>query len=205
MAIERAWEAVPEQPFTANGSTWGLVTIANTAGFRVKQVAAITSESLPPLPVQVKIVISETEMIVGSVDNKIANWPPLNISAYTLDIEAAISAQRQPKNNIMVEDALKAAYEADPVVALRSFGVDQYGNPWSQDNPMPVNADVTVNSVGLFTLPYDSIAATYPSSTQENYQSYLGGLSGTPVQLVVVTYTDATKNSILNVVRTPES
>jgi hypothetical protein len=75
-------------------------------------------------------------------------------------------------------------------------------------NTMAVNPDGSINidiskSIGLFDLPYDSIAATYPSATVENYQSYLGGLSGTPVQLVVVTYTDSTKNFITSVVRTP--
>ncbi len=72
---------------------------------------------------------------------------------------------------------------------------------------MTVNPDGSINvnekSVGLFTLPYDSIQTTYPSATVEHYQSYLGGLSGTAVQLVVVTYSDSTKNNITSVVRTP--
>jgi hypothetical protein len=78
----------------------------------------------------------------------------------------------------------------------------------STGNILEPNVDGSINveiarSIGLFNLEYDSIQATYPNSTTENYQSYLGGLSGTPVQLVVVIYTDATKNFITSVVRTP--
>lgn len=145
MATERNWGTVLPQPFTANGSNFGLITVADTAGFRTKQVAAILSNTLPPLSVQVKIVLSKTEMIVGSVDNKIGNWPPLNISAYTVGNDASIGAQWQAKNNIGVEDAMKAVYESDPVVAIRTLSVDQYGTPLSSDNPLPVTFDGTIS------------------------------------------------------------
>jgi len=59
-----------------------------------------------------------------------------------------------------------------------------------------------VQTIQLFTKAYDSIAATYPSTTQEVYQSYVGGLSGTLQQTITINYTDTTKNFILNVVRT---
>jgi hypothetical protein len=226
MAFERKWGTVPPQALTANGGQFGLVTVADTAGFRVKQVAALKGTALPNLPVQIKIVLSDQDMIVGHVDNQIANWKPLNISAYTVAASSNISAEWQDKNKITNEDIQKAVYEADPVVALRTLGIDQYGDPYTEANPLPVsidstisigeveiigpsgnlldpNSDGSIKSVGLFNLPYDSIAASYPSSVQENYQSYIGGLGGTPVQLVVVIYTDLTKNVIQNVVRTP--
>lgn len=59
-----------------------------------------------------------------------------------------------------------------------------------------------VNSVQLFTLPFDTITATYPLTTQEVYKSRVGGTGGTVQQTVTVDYTDATKALILSVVRT---
>lgn len=59
-----------------------------------------------------------------------------------------------------------------------------------------------VNNVQLFTSQYDAITALYPTTTQEIYQSRVGGISGVIQQTVTVNYTDASKNYITNVVRT---
>ena len=58
-----------------------------------------------------------------------------------------------------------------------------------------------VNSVQLFTVPYDAITTQYPSATQEVYQSRVGGVGGSIQQTVTVNYTDATKTLLLSVVR----
>lgn len=52
----------------------------------------------------------------------------------------------------------------------------------------------------LVTSAYDSIGVTYTSVTIEEYAYYLGGLSGTLVSTVTVTYTDSTKNQLLSIV-----
>jgi hypothetical protein len=67
---------------------------------------------------------------------------------------------------------------------------------------LEINTDGSVKTVQLFTEPFDSITATYPSSTQEIYQSRIGGISGSVQQTLTVNYTDTTKNFILNVART---
>lgn len=58
---------------------------------------------------------------------------------------------------------------------------------------------VVGGSVSLFTLPYDRIDATYPTSTTEVYVSKLASVTQ---QTVTVTYTDSSKNFITSVVRT---
>jgi hypothetical protein len=227
MAFERKSGVVPPQLFTADGDQWGLVTVADTAGFRVKQSAYIITNNLPALPVQVKVVLSPTQLVVGHIDNQIANWSKINLLPYLVSNAAAIGAQEQDKNKITNEDIQKAAYEADPVVALRTVDVDQYGNFYTLNNPLPVeiegsitlgeveikgspsgnlldiNSDGSIKTIGLFTLPYDTIQAAYPATTQEVYTSYLGGAGGTLQQIVTVNYTDITKNYITSVLRTP--
>jgi hypothetical protein len=57
---------------------------------------------------------------------------------------------------------------------------------------------------GAFNPPTntDAMAASYPTSTEEIYQFYNGGLEGTLLATITVTYTDATKLEIQSVVRT---
>lgn len=225
MAYERDWAAVPPQAFTASGGQWGLVTVADTAGFRVKQNAWLKNTANQTLPVQIKVVLSPTTLIVGHCDNQIANWPKLNISAWTTSAGTTIGAEWQPKSRITPEDIIRATYEGDPVAAIRTFGVDEYGNPWTEGNPLPVsidgaisigevevvgpsghlldpNADGSVKTVQLFTKPYDTITASYPTAIQEIYQTRTGGVSGPIQETVTVNYVDSTKNQLVSVVRT---
>lgn len=58
---------------------------------------------------------------------------------------------------------------------------------------------VQTAGIQLFTKPFDSITASYPSSTQEIYQSRVGGVGGTIQQVATVNYTDATKNYLADV------
>lgn len=65
------------------------------------------------------------------------------------------------------------------------------GQPVSGTNPLPVS------QVGfLFGINYDAIDVQQTSSTVETYVYKTGGISGTTVKTIVVTYTDSTKENI---------
>jgi hypothetical protein len=197
MAIEKSWEAIPSRVFTSDGGTApanaGLVTLATTIDFRVKQQVVVTANALLSLELEVKQVISDTQMYVGSPGN-IANRQDL--TGYTVAANAAIFAVQQPRPSIPEKEYSRAEFEEEPVVAKRSFLVDDYGNPYNSENPFPVTQDS--DGILLFNLPYDSGQTTYPSSTQTVYTTYKGGFSGTPVQQVTLNFTDATQNNLLN-------
>lgn len=53
---------------------------------------------------------------------------------------------------------------------------------------------VSARTVQFFTLPFDAITASYPSATQEVYETRTGGIGGSVVQTLTVNYTDASKN-----------
>jgi hypothetical protein len=146
MANEKTWLAVPPQLLTVDGGMVGQVTVANTAGFHVKAVATLTATGLPPLNVQIKRVVSKTQMFVGLTTTPLQNHA-LNISDYTLDAGASISMAEQPKTELRPDDMMMATYENDPIVAWRTIQVDQYGNPYSDTNPFPAIFDGTI-SVG---------------------------------------------------------
>lgn len=68
------------------------------------------------------------------------------------------------------------------------------GDKWATD---------TVILGGLNTPPdADAIVASYPSSTQEVYTYKSGGVSGTTLMTITVTYTTSSKEFISTVVKT---
>jgi hypothetical protein len=146
MAFEKNWAAVSPQAFTADGNIFGQITLANTAGFRVKQSAYLKNTAGATLPVQVKRVLSSTTLVVGLIDNNIASWKPLDISTWTVASGAVIGAESQDKKaNPSPDDHYRAVYEADPVVADRVIFVDQYGNFYDANNPLPIAFDGTIS------------------------------------------------------------
>lgn len=66
------------------------------------------------------------------------------------------------------------------------------------------NGETAVRIAGSFLsdIVFDAIDVGYPSATVETYEYYTGGLAGTLVATITVTYTDATKELIQSVVRT---
>ena len=148
MAVERKWLTVLATPFTANGSATGVVTIADTTGFKVKGAAYIVANGLPPLELQIQRVLSPTQLIVGP-PRAVPN-PAIftDISSYTVAANAMIGFAEQSKNLIKPEDVVTATYESDPTVAWRTVLVDQYGNFYGKNNPIPISFDGTV-SIGI--------------------------------------------------------
>jgi len=76
--------------------------------------------------------------------------------------------------------------------------VDSSNNPYSESNPLFVNANIGSNSLQLINKSYDTGQALYPSSTQETYTTYVGGVTGTPIQQITINYVDSSKTQLLN-------
>ena len=145
MAIERTWERIGPVLFIIDGTDSGLVTIADTCPFRVKMRVVISSATKPDLILQIKEIPSPTTMILGPIKDKTHPAKPINnllsrtdISAYTIADGANIRASKQPKVRLDPRDIIQAAYEQEPVLALRNFPVDCYGDPYTTTNPFPV-------------------------------------------------------------------
>lgn len=210
-AIEKFWPAVAPQAFIANGTSLGVVTLADTSGFKVKQQIVISATGLPDLNVKIMRFISPTKFYVGPVNPTAGQGltARTNIALYTTALNAFAYAQEQPKVTLKPDDIIQAVYRQEPGTTIGVEIDDQYGNPIDAvtgsdgKNRLAVDAEVNVevNSIALFTKPYDAIVAAYPSGTQETYQSKVGGVSGTNVQLVTVNYTDSSKNLIANAFR----
>jgi hypothetical protein len=75
------------------------------------------------------------------------------------------------------------------------------GQAVSASNRLPVDASVTTGGL-LVDVEYDSIAVAYPTALVEEYTYFTGGLAGTLVATITVTYVAADKEELVSVVRT---
>jgi hypothetical protein len=146
MALERSWDSIGPVAFIADGGADGVITIASVAGMRVKQEVVISGVSLPTLnKLEIKRVLSPTKIIVGPIKTTGEFLTRANLSAYTAAALSTIKVIDQDKKKPPAADILSFVYEPEGAVALRTFSVDELGNPYTLDNPLPVRIDGDIN------------------------------------------------------------
>lgn len=174
--LEKRFPAVPPQSFTVNPTANGVVTIADTTLFKVKQLVMVAANTLPTLDkLEVKQVLSPTQMIIGPAGGAIHTTTDL--SAYTTLLSGAVfypSEQKRPV--ITADDFERAVYEEEPIVAKRVIGVDQMGRPYNQSNPFPVNIAVSQDDM------WDDIQLTYNVIQDIDTATFVKGSTSTTFQ-----------------------
>jgi hypothetical protein len=183
MAIEKKWAAIAPVAFIASGSRRGRVTIASTAGFRVKMEVAIGHPTLPTLLLEVKRVLSATQMDLGDPAKSINDRTDL--SAY--DFQAYVFADEQIRPDIPLKEIERALYEEEPVVAKRVVPVNQFGQVNSPASP---SYSAQVNA--LVSDPFDTITVT-AQDANSNPTSIAYSFKGNLVATLTITY-DANGN-----------
>lgn len=141
---EKRLKAIPSRPFVANGTSDGIVTIANTIPFKVKQEVILTANTLQPLELEVKKVLDSTTLVVGPRSANINQTT--DISSFTTILSAAIFANEQKRPAVPYEEHERANYEEEPVVADRVILVDELGEKYNQTNRLPVEASVNLTA-----------------------------------------------------------
>lgn len=147
--LEKRLHAVSPQMFTANGTVAGLITVAANACalFKVKQRVLIKATGLPTLELEIKEIDSEENIYVGPYSSP-GNPANINsrtdISAYTVVLGANISAFEQKRPAIDYAESMRAVYDEEPTVALRTVMVDECGDRINGSNPLPVSIDGTI-------------------------------------------------------------
>lgn len=143
--LEKRLLAVSPQLFIVDGGTDGLVTVGDTSLFKVKQEIIIAADTLQNLDnLEIKKIVDSTAMYVGPKGGSIN--ARINVSAYTVSLNAKIFANEQKRPSIPFEEFTRAVYDEEPVVANRTISVDKYGEYYTIDNPLPVQlSDGSVN------------------------------------------------------------
>jgi hypothetical protein len=192
--FEKRWAAVPPQLFTSNGTLGGVITVIDSSLFKVKQQVNITANTIPNLNLEIKSVPNDVTIIVGPIGANIFTYS--DISVYTTALSSAISAIEQKRSSVPVEEINRAVYEEEPTVAIRNILVDKNGKKYDNNNPLPVSAEL--DTIQLLDRPYDSGTEANPTTVQQIFTTYVGGLTGTPVQRVTLNFVDATRENMIN-------
>lgn len=144
MAIEKKWLEIPVRLFTMDGTSNGLVTLSTTSNLKVKQTVLIKATGEVELSLEIKRVISSTQLYVGFKGRPIGEYADL--SAYTTAKNSYLRAPEQNRPAIPATEHERAVYEEEPTVAKRVFVVDKYGDGIDEDNPFPVLATISDNA-----------------------------------------------------------
>lgn len=176
MAVERKWERIPPRSFALNGGADGSVFLATTRNFKVKQKVAISATGLPDLSLEVKKVISPTQLMVGPVGAKMTDRQ--NLSQYILAKNPTIRAEEQDRPGIPTEQHERAVYAEEPIMAKRVIAVDEFGEYYSESNPMNVklsgdSINLSIDSIeidksGLATEAKQDATNTYLNTISQN-------------------------------------
>jgi len=78
-------------------------------------------------------------------------------------------------------------------------GVSQGGVPTKIEN---ANGTIINPATGFAIPPYDTIVPDYSGSTADVYVYKIGGISGTTVGTITISYTDSTKSVMTSIVKT---
>jgi hypothetical protein len=136
MAIERFYNQIGPVLFTADGAADGIISVVSTHGFKVKMAVVIKTNVIGEARFEIKRVLNDTQMIIGPENKPI--HARSDLSAYLVADGAVVVAPFQERPKIPPADYERAVYEEEPVVAKRVFPVDEFGNPYNDENAFPV-------------------------------------------------------------------
>lgn len=135
--LERKLLPVAPQLLTADGTTNGVVKVANACLFRHRQDLILRANLIDPLKVEVKEIADETTILVGPPSYSLKDR--VDISAYTTALGATIEAPRQAIKAIDDQEINLASFERAPVAAHRFIPVDNCGNINDELHPVHVS------------------------------------------------------------------
>lgn len=150
---------------------------------------AVYDDNLQALRTNVEATVvasgaQEVEVSASSGDNiAIADQTGANF--------ASVSAAGAIRVDTTIDGGATAANQVAELGALISI-----------DSKLPDLNTTPIKTIQLFTKPFDSITASYPTTTQEVYQSRVGGVSGAIQETLTLNYTDATKVYLQDIART---
>lgn len=172
MSSERKWPAYGTASLTVDADNNGRMSVANTFGLYVKMLVSLKSNTAPQIDLEVKEILSQTEIRLGPVGTSINDFSKL--SAYLVSDSASISGAAQPMRQIDPKDIENATYAREPIVAKRSIAVDKYGNFYDTNNPLPITITSGVelefknDSGNPLPVSVDSLPLPTGASTSDN-------------------------------------
>jgi hypothetical protein len=138
--------------------------------------------------------LDEIETATESIDTK---TPALESGRVPVALSAGQISTLTPQTNALTDTQLRAS--AVPV-SVAGVATETTLAAINTKTPALISGASPVVS-GLGIVAHDAVAASFGATT-DTYQFFQGGLAGTLVSTVVISYTDATKAVLQSVVRT---
>jgi hypothetical protein len=121
------------------------IIVSSTRGLHPKQQVTLSIPGQTPLLVEIKRVLSATNITVGEPNQGIKNQ--YNQTILVPYDGGTFTAYEQSRNPMGMEPVIRAVYEEEPTIALRTVMVDPLGNMYDADNPIPIKIESLNDSV----------------------------------------------------------
>ena len=135
MAIEKKLREVSPQLLTQDGTSEGIIKVANPELFKVKQVVYLKSNTQITQKLEIKRINTDSTIELGLAGNITFRS---DVSNFLVSDSATIEAREQPRPAIPQDQLIRAVYEEEPSVAIRALLVDELGSIFNSNNPIPV-------------------------------------------------------------------
>lgn len=117
---ERTWPSLILSPISVNNH---VVTVSSTRGLKTKQHVQLSKAGIDTQTFEIKRVVSSTEIMVGPTSTNIKK----TTEAVLFD-GGILSLSEQSRNKLGDAPIMRAVYEEEPTIALRTVDVDYLGN-----------------------------------------------------------------------------
>ena len=175
MSLERNWQFV-QSSFISDGTLRGTFQVGSTVGFYVGQLINLSSTIQPEIQLKIKRIDSDGTIHVGSLDKGILDRTP--IAQFLVADSSVAIANEQVKSKVPKVDQDAASYESEPINARRVLPIDNTGNSYGKNNPIPVSGTFTSTSSGLAPSNFDDIKIIRNiNGDPTRYQFFLLGVS----------------------------
>ena len=148
MNTERKWVAIGPTSVTADGQENGILTVEDTACYKVKMKVTLQSDSFQQRRYEIKQVISRTQMRLGEVGSK--HNSRADLTDWVLVDNPILKAPEQDRPDIPPADYESAVYSEEPTMAKRIIPVNKYGQENSPENPLYAqlaDGDINIGTV----------------------------------------------------------
>jgi hypothetical protein len=158
MFIEKKRKGVSPRPLTSDGTTNGVITLADTSDLFVKQIIFLVSNTQQPRELEIKRFINRTTFKVGPKGSNIQSYS--DVSDFLVSDGAILSAPEQDRPAITEKEHERAVYAEEPIVAKRSVLVDDFGDYYNTDNRLPVDIGTNISLEGDLAVNLDAVENT---------------------------------------------
>lgn len=178
MAIEKFWREIPDQFLLSDGGAYGEVEVPSTRHIKVKEKVTISSTIIPHLLLEVKLVKSPTQLILGPPSAEMQ--ATTNLTTFTVATGAKLSVAKQKRPGIDQKEFFRSVFDEEPTVAIRNVLVDEFGEYFDSiidgDGKRRLAVDTNVSVTGISV---DLDALSPPNQANPDNVLIVGSEDGT--------------------------